>query len=253
MLRFDGIVFGPIRSRRLGSSLGINLLPREGKLCNFDCVYCECGWNADGRTDMTLPSVEEAVAALEAKIKAVAAEGVHVDSITFSGHGEPTLHPGFAAVVDALIPLRDKYLPDAKVSVLSNATTLVDPQVRQALRKVDNPILKLDAPFDAMVQAVNKPNAGYSVEAVVKAMESFEGEFVLQTMFLHGAGVDYSADARALAAWKDIVRRTRPRQIQVYSLDRPSPMKGLSRMDSALMESLVQDLVNEGFDVMITK
>lgn len=253
MLRFDNIVFGPIRSRRLGSSLGINLLPSDGKLCNFDCVYCECGWNADGRTSTALPTVDEVVAAMKQKIEAVSSEGVSVDSITFSGHGEPTLHPGFAEIVDALVPLRDKYLPGAVISVLSNATTVVDPKVRAALKKVDNPILKLDAPTEDLVRCVNKPSCNYKLESVLEALESFKGDFILQTMFLHGVEPDYSLDREALNAWKDIVRRLSPRQIQVYSLDRPSPCEALRKMDYDLMRLLVQDLVDEGFDVKISK
>ena len=122
MLHFDDIVFGPIFSRRLGSSLGVNILPSKGKLCNFDCIYCECGWNADGRGDSSFPAFEAVKAALEAKIAELSREGVKVDSITFSGNGEPTLHPEFPAIADVVIELRDKFFPQAKVSVLSNAT-----------------------------------------------------------------------------------------------------------------------------------
>ena len=149
MLRED-TVFGPIRSRRLGNSLGINLLPREGKLCNFDCIYCECGWNADGKGDKTLPSREQVRLQLEAKLAALAAEGVSVDSITFSGDGEPTLHPDFPGIIDDTLALRDRFYPRAAVSVLSNATRVHIDAIFNALRKVDAPILKLDAPTAAL-------------------------------------------------------------------------------------------------------
>ena len=142
----EELVFGPIHSRRLGSSLGINLLPRKGKLCNFDCIYCECGWNRDGRTDERLPDARELSEALEAKLLACKEEGVGIDSITFSGDGEPTLNPFFPEIIDITIALRDKYFPEAMVSVLSNATRIGKEEVFQALRKVDNPVLKIDAP-----------------------------------------------------------------------------------------------------------
>ena len=147
MLR-EETVFGPIFSRRLGSSLGINLLPRDGKICNFDCIYCECGWNRDGRGDTRLPSAQEVRDALEAKLRQIAADGVHVDSITFSGDGEPTLNPEFPRIIADTLELRDRWLPTAKVSVLSNATRVHVPEIFDALSKVDNPIMKIDAPTD---------------------------------------------------------------------------------------------------------
>lgn len=251
MLRFDNIVFGPIHSRRLGSSLGINLLPRHGKLCNFDCIYCECGWNKDGRTDENLPSVQTVVAALEEKLSACMAEGTRIDSITFSGHGEPTLHPDFAEIADATVMLRDRYFPEAVISVLSNATMLDRPGVADALRKVDNPILKLDAPTDELVREINRPNGRYSVEAVIEGLKQFKGDFILQTMFLKGASPDYSIQPDALAAWVDIVRRLRPRKVMVYTLDRPAPAKGLEKMDAAQIRTLLEPLLDEGFDVQI--
>ena len=145
MLHFDDIVFGPIFSRRLGSSLGVNLLPSKGKLCNFDCVYCECGWNRDGRSDHVFPTYDEVAAALTEKMSKASAEGVRVDSVTFSGNGEPTMHPDFPAIIDLTLSLRDRFFPEAKVSVLSNATLIGRKEVAEALMKVDNPILKIDA------------------------------------------------------------------------------------------------------------
>lgn len=251
MLRFDNIVFGPIHSRRLGSSLGINLLPRHGKLCNFDCIYCECGWNKDGRTDEHMPSAQTVISALEEKLSACRAEGKGIDSITFSGHGEPTLHSEFVKIVDATVMLRDRYFPEAKISVLSNATMLDRPEVVEALRKVDNPILKLDAPTDELVRSINWPNGKYSVEAVVNGLKRFEGDFILQTMFLKGAEPDFSLQPDALAAWMDIVRKLHPRKVMVYSLDRPAPAKGLEKMDAAKMRSLLQPLLDEGFDIQV--
>lgn len=251
MLRFDNIVFGPIKSRRLGVSLGINLLPGDGKICNFDCIYCECGWNKDGLTHASFPAAETVLQQLEARLAEMAENGSKPDSITFSGHGEPTLHPDFARVVDGTIALRNKYCPKAMVSVLSNATTLAKEDVRASLMKVDNPILKLDAPYDAAAKEVNRPQCSYSVRAVVDAMKAFDGNFVLQTMMLGGSLFDFRKDADALQAWKDIVRELGPRQVMIYSLDRPSPQEGLEKLDPDTMKGLVKDLITEGYNVKI--
>ena len=180
----EELVFGPIHSRRLGSSLGINLLPTKGKLCNFDCIYCECGWNKDGRGDRRLPSADDLQLALEAKLKECREQGVPIDSITFSGDGEPTLNPDFARIIDITVALRDKYFPEAKVSVLSNATRVFRDDVFEALKKVDNPILKIDAPTDALAGRINQPQGEYHVEDVVADLMKFGGNFLLQTMFL---------------------------------------------------------------------
>ena len=162
MLR-EKIVFGPIFSRRLGSSLGINLLPENGKICNFDCIYCECGWNRDGREDSRLPLPAELETALRSKLQECRDNGVRIDSITFSGDGEPTLNPHFPEMIDITLRLRDEFFPQSVVSVLSNATMIRRPEVRAALMKVDNPILKLDGGIDRIVSLVNQPSGKYSV------------------------------------------------------------------------------------------
>lgn len=247
MLRED-TVFGPIFSRRLGSSLGINLLPQKGKICNFDCVYCECGWNAEGLSDTVLPTAEDVRKSLETKLKACAAEGTPIDSITFSGDGEPTLNPEFPKIVGLTLALRDRYYPHARVSVLSNATRCGEPRIFEALRKVDNAILKLDAPTDAQVALVNRPVGRYHVAEVVENMARFEGAFVLQTMFLRGPGW---ATADWVEGWMEIVRRLRPREIMVYTIDRETPLSGLGKYTVEEMRRLVQPLINEGFVVQI--
>lgn len=246
----EEIVFGPIRSRRLGSSLGINLLPEKGKLCNFDCIYCECGWNKDGREDRRIPTPKDLREALERKLETCLKEGVDIDSITFSGDGEPTLNPGFPEMIDITIELRDKYYPAAKVSVLSNATMVHKDDVFEALRKVDNPIMKIDAPTDALAERINRPYPGYSVSAVVEALKRFEGDFVLQTMFLKSEDFD-SSDPEQLEAWTDIVRTLHPREVMVYTIDRETPQKGLIKFTAERMAELVRPLVEEGFSIQI--
>ena len=241
-------VFGPIFSRRLGSSLGINLLPEEGKLCNFDCIYCECGWNADGRGDKRNPRAEDVRKALTEKLEACKEAGTPIDSITFSGDGEPTLNPDFPEIIDLTLELRDKYYPEAKVSVLTNATRAGRESVFQALRKVDNPILKLDAPTDEAAALINRPVGAYHVEDIVRALERFDGNFVLQTMFLKCDGF---ASEDWVDGWMDIVRRLKPREVMVYTIDRETPMKGLKKYTVEEMRTLVQPLIDEGFELQI--
>ena len=249
MLR-EKIVFGPIRSRRLGSSLGINLLPERGKLCNFDCIYCECGWNRDGRGDRTLPDAEMLRKALERRLAACTMEGIPIDSVTFSGDGEPTLHPDFPQIIDITLTLRDRFYPQAKVSVLSNATRLDVPEVSGALRKVDSPILKLDAPTTALARLVNRPQGDYDVDRVVEGMRRFGGDFILQTMFLRAPGFDSSAP-EVLGPWMDLVRDLRPREIMAYTIARPTPQAGLVKISAAEMAAMLRPLIEEGFNLKI--
>lgn len=249
MLR-EETVFGPIYSRRLGSSLGINLLPEKGKICTFDCIYCECGWNKDGLDDKVIPTAAQVRSRLEDKLAQLMLEGVRIDSITFSGDGEPTINPEFPRIIDDTLKLRDIYYPDAKVSVLSNATRVHIPEIAEALRKVDNPILKIDAPSDELIARIDRPAPGYSLARVIDALKGFDGEFVLQTMFLKSEDFD-SSSPEVLDGWKAIVRELRPRQIMVYTIDRPTPQQGLQKFSAEQMRELVADLIEEGFEISI--
>lgn len=250
MLHFDDIVFGPIYSRRLGSSLGVNILPSKGKLCNFDCVYCECGWNKDGISDKRYPRLAEVESALECRLSKLAQEGTAVDSITFSGNGEPTMNPDFAGIVNVTLALRDRYCPDAKVSVLSNATLAWRDDIFEALSKVDNPIMKLDAGTGDLVRAVNKPVGAYDIDKVVESLTKFEGNFVLQTMFVRSEVFDTTVP-EALSGWMDIVRKLSPREIMIYTIDRETPDKTLQKYSVEEMTSFVQPLLDEGYDIQI--
>lgn len=249
MLR-EEVVFGPIRSRRLGSSLGINLLPEKGKICNFDCIYCECGWNKDGRDDTKLPTAIEVRKALENKLKQCQTDQVPIDSITFSGDGEPTLNPEFSQIIDDTIALRDKYYPDSKITVLSNATMVHKPEIFAALRKVDNPTLKIDAPTNTLIEKINHPASGYDIHRVVEALKQFNGDFILQTMFLKSKDFD-SSSPEVLSGWMDIVRVLRPREIMVYTIARPTPEEGLQKFSVEEMQALVYPLIEEGFVIQI--
>ena len=230
---FENVIFGPVRSRRLGLSLGVNLLPIHSKLCNFDCIYCECGWNADNATSRRFNSREEVRKRLEEVLGEMVAEGTPPDVITFAGNGEPTMHPDFEDIIDDTIALRDKLCPSAKVSVLSNATMIGRESVRRALARVDNNILKLDSAFDATVRLVNNPCGTYSVSSVIENMRLFEGQFIMQTMFLrgeyNGALVDNTTEAE-VEAWLRVVADLRPLKVMVYSLDRDTPCKTLEKV-----------------------
>ena len=225
---FNQIIFGPVRSRRLGLSLGVNLLPVDAKLCSFDCIYCECGWNAEhpagGRRFHPRDAVRDELAAT---LQRMAEAGTPPDVITFAGNGEPTLHPEFEAIIGDTIALRDRWTPAARVSVLTNATRLEDAGVFRALLRVDNPILKLDSACDATVQLINRPqNPAWTVRRTVDAMKRFDGRMILQTMFLRGTcdgrPVDNTTEAE-VAAWLALAAEIRPLQVMVYSLDRDTP------------------------------
>ena len=243
-------VFGPIFSRRLGSSLGINLLPEKGKICNFDCIYCECGWNRDGRNDTVLPTAGKVRADLERMLQKLVKERTPVDSITFSGDGEPTINPEFPQIIDDTLRLRDQYNPKAKVSVLSNATRVHIPEIFAALRKVDNPIMKIDAPTNELVEKINHPAPGYDVNRVVEALKQFHGDFILQTMFLKSKDFD-SSSPEVLEGWMDIVRLLKPREVMAYTIDRPTPEEGLQKFTVEEMRAFLKPLIEEGFNLQI--
>ena len=245
-------VFGPIYSRRLGTSLGINLLPEKGKICNFDCIYCECGWNKDGRNDTVLPTAAKVRADLENILEHLRRKEIQVDSITFSGDGEPTLNPEFPQIIDDTLALRDQLAPTAKVSVLSNATRVHIPEIYNALCKVDNPIMKIDAPTNELVARINKPAPGYDIARVVEALKQFHGNFILQTCMLRSKEYDFdSSRPEVLDGWMAIVRQLRPREIMVYTIDRPTPAEGLEKFTVEEMTALVQPLIDEGFNLQI--
>ena len=255
-------VFGPIHSRRLGNSLGINLLPEKGKFCNFDCIYCECGWNRDGRNDTVIPSAAKVRHDLSNKLQDMVADNIPVDSITFSGDGEPTLNPEFPQIIDDTLALRDRYFPHAKVSVLSNATRVHIPEVFAALRKVDNPIMKIDAPTNELIAKINNPAPGYDIARVIESLKQFNGDFILQWCLLrskpnpdvdtanHAPEFD-SSDPAVVAPMLDIIRLLRPREVMAYTIDRPTPAHNLSKISPDEMRSLLQPIIDEGIPVQI--
>ena len=238
---FGDIIFGPVHSRRLGISLGINLLPLSSKICTFNCIYCECGWNT--RTEKpVLNSREQVRTRLEEKLTQMREQGELPDVITFAGNGEPTMHPDFENIVEDTIELRDRLAPDAKISVLSNATMLHRADVVRALGRVDNNILKLDSAFDATVQAMNQPQqANYTVERVVEGMRQFNGRLIVQTMFLsgewNGRTIDNTTE-KEVEAWLATVQRIAPSKVMIYTIDRDTPAQGLRKIPKERMQQI---------------
>ena len=240
---YDNIIFGPIRSRRLGLSLGVNLLPIDSKLCSFDCIYCECGWNDEHPGKRRFNAREDVRAMLDETLQKMVAQGTPPDVITFAGTGEPTLHPDFESIIEDTIALRDKHCPGAKVSVLSNATQIHREDVRRALLRVDNNILKLDSAFDATVQLMNKPQGAYTVARTVELLKAFEGNLIVQTMFLRGEYLGQRVDnttEEEVSAWLRLVEEIRPKQVMVYSLDRDTPCQTLEKVEKDELRGIAE-------------
>ena len=250
---FDSIVYGPIRSRRLGVSLGMNLMPTTAKLCTFDCVYCECGWNQPV-SHPVLPTREQVREALASRLIALSPN--QLDVITFSGNGEPTLHPEFLGIIEDTCALRERYCPQAKISVLSNSTQLGRADVVKALRMCDNRILKLDSAIDATMRLIDKPvNENLTVEQVAEWLSLFEGDFTLQTCFLRGeyeGQVIDNTTPEELSAWYTMIERLRPKQVMIYVIDRATPLQTLSKVPATEMEAIAAPLREKGIDVIVS-
>ena len=249
---FDSIVYGPIRSRRLGVSLGVNLMPTNAKLCSFDCVYCECGWNKPV-SHPVLPTREQVREALNSQLSTLNSQ---LDVITFSGNGEPTMHPDFLGIIQDTCALRDQYSPNAKVSVLSNSTQLGRAEVVEALKLCDNRILKLDSAIDATMHLIDKPvNQLLTVEQVTEWLTAFDGDFTLQTCFLRGEYEGQIIDnttPQELDAWYDMVERLNPKQVMIYVIDRATPLKTLEKIPAQKMEQIAVPLREKGIDVIVS-
>ncbi len=234
-------IFGPVHSRRLGLSLGINLLPADGKVCSFDCIYCECGFNEDHRPQLPLPTRQEVAEKLEERLQQMTEEGRLPDVLTFAGNGEPTCHPHFSEIIDDTLRLRDKYCPEAKVSVLSNATLIHRQQVHDALMRVDNNILKLDTVDPLYINNVDHPSGTYDVNLVIERMKAFHGHVIIQTMFMqgdcNGESVDNTGD-EYVGPWLKAVREIAPSQVMVYTIDRETPTAGLRKATHEQLDAI---------------
>jgi wyosine [tRNA(Phe)-imidazoG37] synthetase (radical SAM superfamily) len=250
---FDSIIFGPVQSRRLGVSLGINLLPNDVKYCTFDCVYCECGWTYHTH-NIRLHPRSEVYNALEQMLQKMQEEGRGPDNITFAGNGEPTVHPDFAEIIDDTIALRDKYFPDAKISVLSNATRVHKPSIREALKKVDQNILKLDTANDRLLRLINRPKTKLDVRTIVERLKKFEGDLTVQTMFIRGNYLGESFDnttPEEVDAWIELLKEIKPRNVMIYPIERDTPTHSLEKISREELEVIAEKVRAAGMEVLV--
>jgi wyosine [tRNA(Phe)-imidazoG37] synthetase (radical SAM superfamily) len=255
---FADHIFGPIHSRRLGRSLGVNLLPASGKWCNYNCIYCECGWNTAFTAKPVLPSVADIAAALESRLQELRGDNMLPDAITFSGNGEPTLHPQFAAIMDEIIMLRTKYAPTAKICVLTNATNLDSDSVCGALCKADVTMLKLDAGNDSMLKLINQPQTTTAnVRSLLRSMQEFGrsvDNMVVQTMFLRGevggVVIDNSLHSE-VECWLECLRKLRPREVAIYSIDRATPAERLQKISPQRLHEIAEQVRDIGITAVV--
>ena len=238
-------IFGPVHSRRLGISLGINLMPSDGKVCTFNCIYCECGLNQDHRPSLPRPTREQVAERLEAKLQAMASEGQLPDVLTFAGNGEPTCHPHFAEIIADTIRLRNQYCPLAKVSVLSNATMIHRQSVHDALMLVDNNIQKLDTVDPLYINKVDCPTGTYDVDAVIERMKAFNGHIIIQTMFMRGLDVDNTGE-EYVGPWLEAVKAIVPQQVMIYTIDRETPTQGLLKATREQLDQIRDRVIAAG-------
>ena len=255
-------IFGPVHSRRLGISLGINLMPADGKICTFNCIYCECGLNEDHRPTLPRPARELVAEKLEAKLKEMTADGQLPDVLTFAGNGEPTCHPHFAEIIDDTIRLRDQYCPKAKVSVLSNATMIQHQKVHDALMRVDNNIQKLDTVDPLYINKVDQPAIPYDVHQVIERLKAFQGHVIIQTMFMGGMlkesgvrsqepggrsqeSVDNTSDT-LVNPWLEAVKEIKPQQVMIYTIDRETPTQGLLKATHEQLDQIRDRVIAAG-------
>ncbi len=257
---FGSIIYGPVNSRRLGKSLGVNLLPTDVKVCSFDCIYCECGFNTKS-PKINFPKLEDIVKALETALIKLSQNKRQLDSITFSGNGEPTLHPNFSNVIDNTIRLRNKYFPNSVITVLTNSTQLHRPEIFNALRKIENPYLKLDSAIEDTVLKIDKPNRTninsnlYSIEKTINLMTEFNGECVIQTMFLHGKYdgkyIDNTSEIE-LDLYFQAINKINPRMVTIYTIARNTPAENLEKISPHTLDEIGRKLENMGYKVQIS-
>ncbi len=253
---FDQIIFGPVQSRRLGVSLGINLLPGDSKWCSFNCIYCECGWTTGGPYKVEgFPSQKLVREELEKKLRAMVINGKGPDAITFAGNGEPTLHPYFAGIINDTVYLRDKIVPEARIAVLSNGTMLDDPVVFEALQLVDQNILKIDSAREETVRLLNQPGGNFSFDRLVENISRFNGKFILQTLFIRGTYKGRMVDNTSpgeLKDWVRLVKKLRPQMVMVYTIARATPAGGLTRVPAEELYGIAGEVEKLGIEVQVS-
>ena len=244
MFLHSSTIYGPLSTRRLGNSLGINLLPVKRKVCNFECIYCECGWTDTTVKDRT-PTLEEFSAEFEKKLRELSLKGEPIDHITFAGNGEPTLHPKFEEIIETTIGLRNKFYPEARIAVLSNATRIHHPKVFYALKQIDDRIMKLDAGTEAMFQLIDMPEKGITLDGITEDLKKFNGDVIIQTLFMRGVFsgrvVDNTTESE-LQSWVDRLHAIQPKRVLIYSIDRETPADGLNKVSKTELQNIAEFL-----------
>lgn len=242
---FNKIVFGPIISRRFGISLGINLLPLTNKVCNFNCIYCECGWTDLKAFKINYFDSNEIITSIEKSFKELAKNKTNIDSITFAGNGEPTMHPNFSEIINAVVNLRNLYLPKIKITVLSNSTLLEKKSVFNSLKKVDLKVMKLDAGTTEMLHKIDQPLLLQPIEWYIKKLKKLQGDLIIQTIFLkgnyNGEYIDNTSDDE-LTEWVKALKEINPKSVMIYTIDRETPAKNLEKIPTEKLNSIC-DLV----------
>ncbi len=251
---FDEMIFGPVNSRRLGISLGINLLPTYAKVCTYNCIYCECGWTPNRRgMKIHLPNKEEVLQALEVSLHNLVGTDRQPQSLTFAGNGEPTMHPEFSAIIEGTIQLRDRLLPQAKISVLSNGSMLHKPEIFASLLRIDNNIQKLDGGTEETIRLINKPLKAFRLNEYVSTLKRFHN-LVIQSLFVrgevNGCMVDNSTE-REVEAWLKLVCDIKPKYVMIYAIERGTPVEGLERLSREELDAIALRVRNAGIEAEV--
>ncbi|MCX6225730.1 MAG: radical SAM protein [Bacteroidia bacterium] len=252
---FDDIIFGPVTSRRLGASLGINLLPSNRKFCNFNCIYCECGWSSGSNLKIRLPLREEIRNRLEEKLLQIQSNGTRLDRITFAGNGEPTIHPDFPDIIADTISIRDQIVPGVKIAVLSNASRLGNPEIFDALGRIEMNILKLDSANEHTVQLMNQPPSDYRIDHVIEGMMRFKGRFILQTLFVKGEFGGMQVDnttEEEVKNWLEVVKTVTPEMVMIYTIARDTPIQTLRKIKSEILDNIAGEVIKLGIPVQVS-
>lgn len=252
---YSSPIFGPVHSRRLGVSLGINLMPADGKICTFDCIYCECGRNCEHHPHHHRPTRQVVYDALRATLARMKADGPEPNVLTFAGNGEPTANPEFPGIVDDVVALRDEFFPQAKVSVLSNGTRVTDPAIFKALLKLDNNIQKLDTVDVDYIRLIDNPVGHYDLDAIIKALCDFKGHVIIQTMFLTGTldgrDMDNTSD-RYVMPWIETLKKIAPSQVMIYTIDRETPVPTLCKASRETLDGIAAKLRSIGLETSVS-
>jgi wyosine [tRNA(Phe)-imidazoG37] synthetase (radical SAM superfamily) len=252
---FDTVIFGPVWSRRLGESLGINLLPSGRKVCNFSCIYCECGLTPYEENDTNFPAVEKIKDLLDAKLQKMKENGDYLDSITFAGNGEPTLHPEFPEIMDETIKSRNRYFPGVKIAVLSNATLIGEKSVFNTLLRADLNILKLDSAIEETLTSINCPRGRFHLSETLDSFRQFGGKLIIQTLFLKGTCqgkiIDNTTE-KEITAWLAVIEKLRPESVMIYSLARDTAVSDLQKVSPDELNAIAGRVEKAGIKTMVT-